>query len=88
MRIKREHSLGREEARRRVDEIAADVGGRFNLRSEWADDSLQVKGTGVNGAINVGDEDIEVDVKLGFSLMLLESSIRSAIEDAMDKHLA
>ena len=42
MRIRREHSLGIEEARRKVDEIAADMGGRLNLSSEWHENDLQI----------------------------------------------
>ncbi len=88
MKIRREHSLGSEEARRRVDEIAADMGSRLNLSSEWRGDALQVKGSGVDGTIAVSEDAIEIQIELGFALMLMEGSIRSAIESTMDKHLA
>ena len=87
MRIRREHSLGIEEARRRVDEIAADMGGRLNLSSEWRENDLQIKGSGVNGSISVSEDTIEIQVELGFALKIMEGSIRSAIEGTMDKHL-
>ena len=87
MRVRREHSLGTVEARRRVDDIAADMGTRLNLQSEWRDNDLQIKGTGVNGKIAVSEDAIEVQVELGFALILMENSIRVAIEDAMDNHL-
>jgi putative polyhydroxyalkanoate system protein len=87
MRIRREHSLGIEEARRKVDEIAADMGGRLNLSSEWRENDLQIKGSGVNGSISVSEDAIEIQVELGFALKIMESSIRSAIEGTMDKHL-
>jgi len=87
MKVRREHSLGTAEARRRVDKIAADMGSRLNLHSEWRDDDLRIKGSGVNGKIAVSEDAIEVQVELGFALMLMERSIRVAIEDAMDKHL-
>ncbi len=87
MKVRREHSLGTAEARRRVDEIAADMSSRLNLHSEWRDDDLQIKGSEVNGKIAVSEDAIEVQVELGFALTLMEKSIRVAIEDAMDKHL-
>jgi len=87
VKIRREHTLGVEEARRRVDEIAADMGSRLNLSSEWRDNDLQIKGNGVVGAIAVSEDAIEIQVELGFALKLMESSIRSAIESTMDKHL-
>ena len=87
MRIRREHSLGIEEARRKVDEIAADMGGRLNLSSEWRENALQIKGSGVEGSIAVSEDAIEIQIELGFALKIMESSIRSAIEGTMDKHL-
>ena len=87
MRIKRQRKLGTDEARRRVDRIATEMGQQFGLSSEWRGDHLNVKGSGVDGQISVRDASIDVSVTLGFSLMLMEGTIRSAIEDAMDKHL-
>ena len=88
MKIRREHSLGTTEARRRVDEIAADMGNRLNLSSEWRGDDLQVKGSGVDGTIAVSEDAIEINFNLGFALKFMEGSIRTAIESTMDKHLA
>lgn len=88
MRIKRSHSLGTTEAKRRVDQLAGDLGKQLGLSSEWRGDHLKIVGSGVNGQIAVADDSIEVDVKLGLALTLMESPIRAAIEDAMDNHLA
>ncbi len=87
MKVRREHSLGAVEARRRVDKIAADMGTRLNLQSEWRDDDLQIKGSGVNGKIAVSDDAVEIQVELGFALNLMEKSILVSIEDARHKHL-
>ena len=88
MNIRREHSLGADEARTRVDGVAAEFGDRLGLKSEWQGDALRISGSGVKGSIAIGDEFVEVDVNLGFALMFMESSIRSSIEAALDKHLA
>ena len=87
MRIKRQHTLGADEARRRVDRIATEMGQQFGLRSEWQNDELHVRGNGVDGRILVGEAQVDVKVTLGFSLMLMDGAIRSAIEDLMDQHL-
>jgi len=88
VRISRHHSLGQAEARRLVEEIADDMAGNLNLRTEWQDHSMQIKGSGVTGQIDVSEHSIDVNVNLGFTMMLLEGTIRTAIEDTMDKHLA
>ena len=87
MKIKRGHTLGAEEAKRRVIKIAGELENRFNLRSEWEGDDLRVNGSGVDGRIIVNDQSVEVQVRLGMSLVLLEGSIRSEIEKVMDEYL-
>ncbi len=88
MKIKRDHSLGLNEARKRVEAIAESLGSKYGLSSNWEGNALKITGSGVNGQIDVADQSIDVDVKLGFALMMLEGTIRTSIEEAMDKHLA
>jgi len=88
MRIRRSHDLGLEEARNRADLIAADLQQQFSLRSKWQGDDLHVSGTGVTGQLKVDEQNIELEVRLGFALKLMEGPIRSAIEKMMDEELA
>ena len=88
MKINRNHNLGLNEARKRVEGIAESLTSKFGLSSSWEGNALKITGSGVNGRIDVADQSVNVDVKLGFALMMLESTIRTSIEEAMDKHLA
>lgn len=88
MKLSRTHTLGRQEARRRVDRLAGDLGKQLGVRSEWCGDVLEVRGSGVNGHVAVADDRVNVEVQLGFALKLMESTIRTAVENAMDRHLA
>lgn len=87
MRIRRSHNLGLEEARRRADEIAADLKQQYSLTSAWAGDVLEVRGTAVNGQLVVAAESVELVVRLGFALRIMEGPIRTAIENTIDQHL-
>ncbi len=87
MRIRRQHKLGLEEARKRADLIAADLQEQFSLRSNWQGDALHVEGSGVSGQLTVDEETIELNVRLGFALKLMEGPIRSAIEKTIDDEL-
>ena len=51
------------------------------------EDDLEFTGTGVDGRIAVTDDAVDIDVKLGFALAMLESQIRSSIETAIDERL-
>lgn len=88
MRIRRSHNLGLEEARNRADLIAADLQQQFSLQSKWKGDALHVSGNGVSGQLTVDEQNIELDVRLGFALKLMEGPIRAAIEKTIDEELA
>ncbi|MGB5512010.1 MAG: polyhydroxyalkanoic acid system family protein [Woeseiaceae bacterium] len=88
MKIKRRHHLGHEEAKNRANHIAETLGRQFSLTSAWEGDHLMVRGSGVNGYLLVAEDSIELEVKLGFALKLMEGPIRSAIESTIDEELA
>ena len=88
MRIRRRHHLGHKEAKNRANHIAETLGRQFSLTSSWEGDYLMVRGNGVNGHLLVSEDSIELEVKLGFALKLMEGPIRSAIESTIDEELA
>ena len=88
LKIKREHSLGVEEARRRVDQVADELGGKLGLTSQWEGDHLRVRGKGVSGKILVSEDSVEVHVHVGLAMMMLREPIRSAIESSIDEYIA
>ena len=87
MKIKRRHSLGVEEARRRVDKVADELGGTLRLTSEWEGDHLRVHGKGVSGRILVYEDSVEVHVHVGLAMMMFREPIRSAIEGSIDEYI-
>ncbi len=87
MKIKRKHSLGIEEARRRVDSVAEELGGKLRLTSRWEGDHLRVHGNGVSGRILVFEDSVEVHVHVGLAMMMLREPIRSAIESSIDHYI-
>ncbi|MEL7186452.1 MAG: polyhydroxyalkanoic acid system family protein [Pseudomonadota bacterium] len=88
MHIEQNHTLGRDEARRRVESVAESLAGKYGLKTEWAGDDLNVSGNGMDGRIAITDDQVCVDAKLGFALKMLEGTIKSSIEEALEQHLA
>lgn len=80
--------MGRDEVRRRVEAAADSLAGKYGLKTQWDGDDLKVSGTGLDGRISISDEQVSVDATLGFALKMLESTIRTSVEEALDKHLA
>lgn len=87
LKIRREHTLGIEEAKRRVDKVAEELGGKLNLTSRWEGDDLRVRGRGVKGRIAVAADSVEVHVTVGLPMLLLREPIRVAIEESIDHYI-
>lgn len=87
MKIRRQHTLGVEEAKRRVDQVADELGGKLNLTSRWEGDHLRVNGRGVSGRIIVGADNVEVHVTLGLAMLMLREPIRASIEESIDHYI-
>ena len=87
MLIKRQHSLGVDEAKRRVDRVADKLATDYAMRSDWHGNTLGFNGSGVNGQVEVAQNSIEFKVELGFALMMMEGPIRRSIENALDQEL-
>ena len=87
MRIERHHSLGREAAKARLESVAQQLADQFALNYDWRGDTLDFHGSGIRGKVDVADDAVLFDVRLGLPLMMMESPIRNAIENALDKEL-
>ena len=85
--ITREHALGVEEARRRVDKIAEEMGSRLKLTAEWEGDHLRVTGTGVSGHIAIAEDNVEIHITMAITMIMFREPIRSAIESSIDHYI-
>lgn len=89
MRIALPHSLGKDEARRRVrdrsGEIANFVPGFASVTTSWTHDdrmdlTVGAMGQEMTGAIEVGESEVAFTVELPAALSFVEPMIRSQLE--------
>ena len=90
MRVPIPHTLGKDEARRRLKARSGDLGsmmpgGMADVTVNWPDDdrmNLLVKamGSSVNAAVEVGESACTVVIDLPMALKFFEPLIRSAVE--------
>ncbi len=88
IKIEKHHSLGRDEAHRRVVEMAPKLRDKYGVKLDWQGDKAQLKGSGVSGHIDIDDSKVEVQLKLGLLLRPMSGKIREAIERQIDRALA
>ena len=86
--VERTHGLGKEAAREKADKLAQKLSEQYGLEPQWSGDTLNLRRSGVKGAVYVGEDSIKVDVELGLLMSAMSGTIKSEIERALDKALA
>ncbi|MBD9482848.1 polyhydroxyalkanoic acid system family protein [Pseudomonas sp. PDM14] len=85
--IERSHSFGRAAAREKAEALAQRLASEYDVKFRWAGDTLEFKRSGADGTIDVSDDLVRVNLKLGLLLSALSGTIKREIEDTLDKHL-
>ena len=86
--VERKHSLGRDAARQKAEVLVEKLSSQYDLKAEWKGDRVEVKRSGANGSVEIGDDTIRVELKLGMMLSMMSGTIKGEIERALDKALA
>ncbi|MBK5000850.1 polyhydroxyalkanoic acid system protein [Pseudomonas sp. S31] len=86
--VERKHSLGRDAARAKAEALVDKLAREYDLKATWNGDRVDVARSGASGSVQIFDDSIRVDLKLGMMLSIMGSSIKSEIERALDKALA
>jgi putative polyhydroxyalkanoate system protein len=86
--IRRRHSLDHKKAKAAAQKIARDLGQRFDLAHEWNGDEVSFERPGLSGSMQVGKNEIRLDVELSFLLLPLKGPIEQAIHKQLDAVLA
>ncbi|MHC6227792.1 polyhydroxyalkanoic acid system family protein [Pseudomonas sp. X10] len=86
--VERKHSLGREAAREKAEALVDRLAREYDLKAKWNGDRVEVSRSGANGSVQILDDSIRIELKLGMMLSMMSGTIRSEIERALDKALA
>ncbi|HET7557915.1 MAG TPA: polyhydroxyalkanoic acid system family protein [Rhodanobacteraceae bacterium] len=84
--VTRQHDLGRERAREIVDGIGADLVRRYGVQTRWQGDTLVVQRAGIEGRIEVGEENVRMQARLGMVVGMLKGTIEQEIQKQFERH--
>ncbi|CAG8868589.1 hypothetical protein PS726_04912 [Pseudomonas fluorescens] len=85
--VERAHGLGKAAAREKADKLAQKLSDQYGLEPQWSGDTLNLKRSGVKGAVHISEDSIKVDVELGLMMSAMSGMIKAEIEKALDKVL-
>jgi putative polyhydroxyalkanoate system protein len=79
------HKLSAKKAREAAQKVADKIAEEYDLECEWEGDTLYFERSGVNGAMELGEGQVEMTIKLGFLMSAFSSTIQSKIEENLKK---
>jgi putative polyhydroxyalkanoate system protein len=90
--ISRSHSLSRDEARKRAEDLAKSMQARFELNWAWEGDRIvfdapRGAAKGTRGSVAVGDKDVRVQIDLPFLLRMMKSTVESKVQEKLGQLL-
>ncbi len=87
IKLKRKHALGAQKARSTVDALAKKLENQLDANCHWEGSTLQFSRSGASGHIDVSDDEVDIEIKLGMLLSPLKGKIEKTIEEEIDQHL-
>jgi putative polyhydroxyalkanoate system protein len=88
IKVRRNHSLPLEDARKAAEKVAARLQKDFDLDYAWKRHVLHFERTGVHGELHVTDHDVRLEANLSFLLAFLKPRIEREIDEQFDKYFA
>jgi len=82
----RRHALGHERAREIVSEIGAELLRRYGVQTGWQGNTLLVRRGGIEGRIEVGDDNVRMHAQLGVMVGMLKGTIEQEIQKQFERH--
>jgi putative polyhydroxyalkanoate system protein len=86
--VERPHSLGREKAREKADQLVQKLAEKYGLKHAWSNDVVELEGKGAKGSVEVEEALIRVNIELNFFLSAMSGTIQTEVEKVLDKALA
>jgi putative polyhydroxyalkanoate system protein len=86
IKVRRNHSLPLDDARKAAEKVAARLQKDFDLEYAWKRHVLHFERTGVHGELHVTDHDVHLEASLSFLLAFLKPRIEREIDEQFDKY--
>lgn len=86
--IQRSHNLSSIEVKNKIDQIILEIEKKLEFSSYWESETyLSFKRKGAKGFIEIGEDEFELNLKLGMMFKMLKNTIRKEIIAVIDSHL-
>jgi putative polyhydroxyalkanoate system protein len=86
--ITRAHSLPKDEAKKRAEDLAKSLESKLDLKWRWEGDSIRFDAPsgvakGTKGEVAVSDKDVRVTIDLPFLLKVMKGTVESKVNEKL-----
>ncbi len=90
--IRKAHSLSKDEARGRAEQLAKGMQEKFGIVWRWAGDAITFEtpsgaAKGTKGEVSVTDKEVRVQIDLPFMLKMMKGTVESRVNDKLKELL-
>lgn len=90
--VRRGHTLPKEEARKRAEQLASSMQQRFELDWKWDGDRIvfdapRGAAKGTKGTVDVGEKEVRVQIDLPFLLRMLKGTVETKVNEKLNQLL-
>jgi putative polyhydroxyalkanoate system protein len=90
--IRRTHTLAKDEAKKRAEELARGMEAKLDLKWRWEGDHIRFEAPsgaarGTTGTVEVTDSMVRVQIDLPFLLRVLKGKVESKVNEKLDQVL-
>lgn len=87
--IRRQHSLDKEEAKKRAEELARSMEDKIGIRWRWEGDLIRFDAPsgaakGTTGVVRVEPASVQVEIDLPFLLRAMKGMVESKVNEKLD----
>jgi len=91
--VRRTHTLPRDEARKRAEELAQTMKQRFDLDWHWDGDRILFEARrgaakGTRGSVDVNEREVRVQIELPLMLRVMKAAVESKVQEKLGKALS
>jgi putative polyhydroxyalkanoate system protein len=77
----RNHNLGVDSVKQRVEKVAGDIAKKMGIKYAWNGNTCDLTGSGIkNGKITVSDASVSIEINLGLMAKMMKPVIEKEIE--------
>jgi len=90
--IRRAHTLPKDEARKRAEDLAKTMQSRFAIQWQWTGDAIHFDAPsgaakGIKGEVAVSEKEVRVQIDLPFLLRMMKGTVESKVNEKLDAFL-